>query len=217
MNIRIAGGVTENGIVVGNAYDKYGAKNPVVRWIMAGFEKALSDLVGKASPSSVHEVGCGEGYWVLRWAGEGITARGCDFSSTAIDLARRNAIDRGLDGSLFEVKSIYDLLPGVDNADLLVCCEVLEHLEHPEKGLAALQGVVDRHLIVSVPREPLWCALNMVRGKYLASCGNTPGHIQHWSRTAFIKLVSKYFEVVEIRSPLPWVMLLCRPLADKTR
>jgi hypothetical protein len=84
-------------------------------------------------------------------------------------------------------------------------------LDNPEAGLQGLQRVVERHLIVSVPQAPLWCALNLARGKYISRWGNSPGHIQHWSKSGFIHLVSKYFEVVEVRSPLPWTMLLCRP------
>jgi hypothetical protein len=65
-------------------------------------------------------------------------------------------------------------------------------------------------VVVSVPREPIWCGLNMVRGKYFSKLGNTPGHIQHWSSSDFVNLVSKYFDVVEVKKPLPWTMLLCR-------
>jgi hypothetical protein len=51
----------------------------------------------------------------------------------------------------------------------------------------------------------------MARGKYLLQGGNTPGHIQHWSSRGFVELVSRHFEVVKVRKPLPWTMLLCRP------
>ncbi|MGD1158076.1 MAG: class I SAM-dependent methyltransferase [Terriglobia bacterium] len=209
--MKISGGAKENGIVVGNAYDKYGSRNPIVKWMMKGFESALSDLVAKASPQSIHEIGCGEGYWVLRWIEQGVAARGCDFSTHVIELARENAIGCGLSPPLFGPRSIYDLDARRDSADLVVCSEVLEHLEHPDAGLQALQRVVGRHLIVTVPQEPLWCALNLARGKYITHLGNTPGHIQHWSKNGFIGLVSKYFDVVEVRSPLPWTMLLCSP------
>lgn len=209
--MKIAGGTKERGIVVGNTYDKYGSRNPVVKWMMGGFESRLAELVARASPTAIHEVGCGEGYWILRWNEQGMAARGCDFSTHVIELARENAAGRGLSPSLFQARSIYDLMPGQDSADLVVCCEVLEHLEHPEAALQALQQVVGRHLIVSVPREPLWCALNLVRGKYIADWGNTPGHIQHWSKAGFVQMVSKYFEVIEVKNPLPWTMLLCRP------
>ena len=211
MSIKLSGGAEEDGVVIGNAYDKYGSRNPLVKWMMNGFESALSEFVHKAAPTSIHEVGCGEGYWVLRWNQQGLAARGSDFSKEVIRLARENGTTAGLPSTIFEARSIYDLDDATDSADLVVCCEVLEHLENPEDGLRALQGVVRQHLIISVPQEPLWCALNLARGKYWARWGNTPGHIQNWSRSEFISLVSRYFEVVEARSPLPWTMLLCRP------
>lgn len=208
--MKIASGTREDGIVVGNAYDKYGSRNLIVRKIMKGFDCSLTDLINKAAPRSIHEVGCGEGYWVLRWVEQGMDARGCDFSKYVIELASENAVDRKMSPTLFETRSIYDLEAEHDSADLVVCCEVLEHLEQPEVGLQALQRVVGQHLIISVPREPLWRTLNLVRGKYIMNWGNTPGHIQHWSKDEFIDLVSRFFEVIEVRNPLPWTMLLCR-------
>jgi 2-polyprenyl-3-methyl-5-hydroxy-6-metoxy-1,4-benzoquinol methylase len=208
--MRISGGSTENGVVVGNTYDKYGSGNLVVRKIMRGFEAALTDLVQRASPTDIHEVGCGEGYWVMRWLEQGLPVRGTDFSTHAISLARENAVRRGLPAP-FEARSIYELHPATDSADLVVCCEVLEHLEDPVAGLEALRGVVGRRLIVSVPREPLWRAMNLARGKYVSALGNTPGHVQHWSKGGFVRMVSRYFEPLEVRSPVPWTMLLCRP------
>lgn len=210
MNIKVAGGIKENGLVVGNAYDKYGSANPIVKWMMRGFQRALSECVAKAAPESIHEIGCGEGYWVLNWVEQGLSACGSDCSKTVIEIAQENAIQRGWSPSLFESRSIYHLDAARDSADLVVCCEVLEHLEHPEAGLQALQAVTGQHLIVSVPQEPLWRVLNLARGKYVAHWGNTPGHIRHWSKSAFIALVSRYFEVIDVKSPLPWTMLLCR-------
>ena len=208
--MKISGGLKEDGIVVGNAYDKYGARNPIVQWIMQGFDHALNELVTLSAPRSIHEVGCGEGYWVLRWLNDGIEARGSDFSEKVIGIARANAMATPAAQARFRQCSIYDLQAGRDSADLLVCCEVLEHLEDPEAGLRALARVASGDVILSVPREPIWRILNMARGRYLASLGNTPGHIQHWSRGRFIALVERHFEVVEVRTPLPWTMLLCR-------
>lgn len=208
--MRISEGLQEGGIVVGNAYDKYGSKNPVVLWVMKGFADTLSGLVAQVAPRTIHEVGCGEGYWVLDWNQRGIEARGSDFSEKVIDLARENAQNRNFSPSIFSARSIYDIEPGRDSADLVVCCEVLEHLENPEDGLIALQRAVTDHVILSVPREPIWCALNVARGKYLRNFGNTPGHIQHWSTKKFIGLVECYFEILEIKKPFPWTMVLCR-------
>jgi SAM-dependent methyltransferase len=209
--MKISGGLQENGIAVGNAYDKYGSRNPFVRWLMKGFSATLSRLVEKANPRTIHEIGCGEGYWVLHWNRQGIEARGSDFSEKVISLARDNAKDEGVSPIVFNQSSIYEIKSGRDSADLIVCCEVLEHLEQPEAGLTALMGVATDYVILSVPREPIWRALNMVRGKYPASFGNTPGHIQHWSTAKFTDLVGRYFDIVEVQTPLPWTMLLCRP------
>ncbi len=41
---------------------------------------------------------------------------------------------------IFSVKSIYELKAPEDSADLIVCCEVMEHLEQPEAALETLQG-----------------------------------------------------------------------------
>lgn len=212
MGIEVAGGRQQDGIVIGNAFDKYNSRNPIVRHMMAGFDTALSSMLARARPGSIHEIGCGEGYWVLDWQRRGYAARGSDFSSEVIDLARANARAAGMAPDAFSARSIYQLDAGTDGADLLVCCEVLEHLDDPRAGLAALQRVVTGHLIVSVPREPLWRALNLARGKYVGAWGNTPGHLQHWSRRRFVGLVGQYFEIVARASPLPWTMLLCRPL-----
>lgn len=208
--MKLAKGLKEEGIVVGNTYDKYGSRNVLVRKIMQGFSEALSDLVTIASPTTIHEVGCGEGFWVLEWNRRGKCARGTDFSSRVIELAKANALEQGISPAVFEARSIYDLTPMRDAADLIVCCEVLEHLQAPEKALRALEGIIGRYLILSVPREPVWRALNLARGKYLGSLGNTPGHIQHWSKTGFMQLVATYFKIVEVKAPLPWTMLLCQ-------
>jgi 2-polyprenyl-3-methyl-5-hydroxy-6-metoxy-1,4-benzoquinol methylase len=177
---------------------------------MNGFESSLSDLVAKAAPQTIHEIGCGEGYWVIRWNKQGLNARGSDFSSQVIEMAIDNAAEAKITHSVFKSRSIYDLNRVEDSADLIVCCEVLEHLENPEAGLKSLKEIAKDYVILSVPREPLWCALNLARGKYVKNLGNTPGHLQHWSKSNFIKLVEKYFTIVEVKSPLPWTMLLCR-------
>jgi 2-polyprenyl-3-methyl-5-hydroxy-6-metoxy-1,4-benzoquinol methylase len=208
--MKISEGLREQGVIVGNVYDKYGTRNPAARWIMRNFESALSGLVAQVNPRAIHEVGCGEGYWVLRWREEGIAARGSDFSEKVIGLARTNAMDRQVSPELFAAHNVYELDPVRDAAELIVCCEVLEHLERPEEALRKLKAIAQPYLIISVPREPLWSILNMMRGKYLRDAGNTPGHIQRWSQGEFIKLVSAHFEVLEMRAPVPWTMLLCR-------
>jgi 2-polyprenyl-3-methyl-5-hydroxy-6-metoxy-1,4-benzoquinol methylase len=177
--------------------------------MMEGFLARFDALRERSGASDVHEVGCGEGELSIRMARAGIAVRGTDFSEKIIAEARSNAAGASVQVP-FRVASIYDLEPERDAASLIVCCEVLEHLEEPERALDVLAGLARPHLLVSVPREPVWRTLNMVRGKYLRSWGNTPGHFQHWSKRDFFAFVKTRFEVVEEDSPFPWTMALCR-------
>ena len=88
--------------------------------------------------------------------------------------------------------------------------EVLEHVPDPEHTVSEMARCASGHLLVSVPREPLWRGLNMARGAYIKDLGNTPGHLNHWSKRSFVQLLSRYGTVVEARSPFPWTMLLVR-------
>lgn len=196
--------------VSGNYYDKYHSSNPIARALMNGFFGAFDVLAAQSGARSAFEVGCGEGELSLRLMGRGLDVRGCDLEADAVAIANAQGDAAGHPGR-FAVRSIYDLADGEIAADLLVCCEVLEHLPDPRAGIARLAAQQMDHVLLSVPREPIWRVLNCARGKYLSDLGNTPGHLQHWSRRGFIDLVSRHFDIIAVRSPLPWTMVLARP------
>jgi 2-polyprenyl-3-methyl-5-hydroxy-6-metoxy-1,4-benzoquinol methylase len=202
--------IIEDGIVAGNAYDKYGTGNPLARVMVNGFMNSLLTVVKTTGAREVHEIGCGEGHVSLRLFRQGLKVRGSDFSTRVIAEAKQNAKTAGA-SIAFEVASIYDLHPPQSCAELIVCCEVLEHLPDPEKALDVLANLARPHLIASVPREPIWRALNISRGKYLKALGNTPGHLNHWSSKSFLKFLRRRFEVIECHQPFPWTMVWCRP------
>jgi 2-polyprenyl-3-methyl-5-hydroxy-6-metoxy-1,4-benzoquinol methylase len=198
------------GTVTGNTYDKYGSTNPVVKRLMTGFERTLDELWAKAAPRSVLDVGCGEGVLTSQWAARLRDGRvvGIDLEDPALqaEWARRSAPN--LEYRVMKAER----LPFADGEfELAAAIEVLEHVPDPEHTVAEMARVArGGHLLVSVPREPLWRGLNMVRGAYLRDWGNTPGHLNHWSRRAFVALLSRHGEVREVRSPFPWTMLLVR-------
>lgn len=193
----------------GNVYDKYATRNPIERRLVAGFLGDLEELVARTGASEAHEVGCGEGELTMRLARRGLRARGSDVSPTVIAEAERRAEAAGLDVP-FKAAGIGDLEPDADAAQLVVCCEVLEHVEDPRAALERLRALARPWLIVSVPREPLWRGLNLARLSYVGALGNTPGHLNHWSKRAFLGFLAERLDVVETRSPLPWTMALCR-------
>lgn len=198
------------GNVGGNAYDKYRSANPIARRLMEGFLTAFDAMVERARPNCVFEIGCGEGELSLRLLRRGIDARGFDLEEEVVAEANEASRAAGF-GERFGTRSIYDLEPGEIETHLIVCCEVLEHLPDPVRALDVLDAQKARHILFSVPREPVWRAMNMARGKYIGQLGNTPGHIQHWSRKGFRRLVEERFSIVAERAPLPWTMLLVRP------
>jgi 2-polyprenyl-3-methyl-5-hydroxy-6-metoxy-1,4-benzoquinol methylase len=200
--------VSSEGVVTGNTYDKYGSNNPIVRRLMAGFESDLDDLLLRAQPSSLLDVGCGEGVLVQRWAkslGEQTRIVGVDLEEESI---QAGWTEHSAPNVSYEVMRGADL-PFADNEfELASAIEVLEHVPDPEHTLSEMARCARRHLLVSVPREPLWRALNLARGAYVRDLGNTPGHINHFSKRSFARLLSRHGEVVELRSPFPWTMAL---------
>ena len=192
----------------GNYYDKYRTRNPIARWLMQGFLSGFDRLSSSIPSGPVLEVGCGEGELSMRLAARGHRVRGCDVSADVIDEARGRARSAGLAVEFWQC-DIQDLTEQ-DAAPLVVCWEVLEHLRDPQAGLERLALLARPWLIVSVPREPLWRAMNMARGKYLGQLGNTPGHLNHWGRGAFLSQLGERFDIVETASPVPWTMALCK-------
>jgi SAM-dependent methyltransferase len=201
--------VSEEGIVTGNTYDKYGSTNPVVRRLMSAFERTLDELFAQADPASLLDVGCGEGVLVHKWAqrlGERRVV-GIDLEEESIQAGWSERQAPNLEYHVMHAEN----LPFAESEfDLACAIEVLEHVPDPGHTLAEMARCAERHLLVSVPREPLWRGLNMARGAYWPTLGNTPGHLNHWSRRSFVRLLSHYGVVAEVRSPFPWTMLLVR-------
>jgi 2-polyprenyl-3-methyl-5-hydroxy-6-metoxy-1,4-benzoquinol methylase len=201
--------VSKDGVVTGNTYDKYGSTNPLVRRLMESFESTLDELMRRAEPRSLLDVGCGEGVLVHRWALSLPDSRlvGIDLEEESIQAGWSERQAPNLE---YRTMPAEDLPFAADEFDLATAIEVLEHVPDPEHTLAEMARCAQRHLLVSVPREPLWRMLNMARGAYIGQLGNTPGHVNHWSKRSFTRLLSQHGEVVELRSPFPWTMLLVR-------
>ncbi len=196
---------THGNVVVGNVYDKYHARNPIVRRLMAGFLRQFAENVRRTGAETILEVGAGEGHLSAKLA-EIMPAASITALELSPDLVAEAA--RAYPRITFVAGSVYDL-PFPDAAfDLVVACEVLEHLDAPERALAEIRRVTRRYCVLSVPREPLWRFLNIARLRYLSDLGNTPGHLQHWGRKGFEALVSRFFTIREVASPLPWTFVL---------
>src|SRR4029077_12385304 len=200
--------LSDDGVVTGNTYDKYGSTNPIVRRLMRGFERDLDELLARAAPASVLDVGCGEGVLVARWA----QALGAQARIVGVDLEEESLQagwgQRTAQNLSFEIARGAELPFAPGEVDLASAIEVLEHVPEPEQTLSEMARCARGHLLVSVPHEPVWRMLNMARGAYVRDLGNTPGHINHFSKRSFARMVARHGEIVEMRSPFPWTMAL---------
>lgn len=199
--------LVEDGLVVGTASNKYESKNPISQYLLRQFDQSIADLVKIAKPNTILEVGCGEGHVTdILLKNSEASIQALDISQTIVDIAKDSIKSPRVD---FQQFNIYNLKEK-EQADLVVCCEVLEHIDDPDTGLLRLAEKAAPYAIISVPREPIWRILNFIRGTYMMEFGNSPGHIQHWSQKSFIQFVEQQFEIVCIKAPLPWTVLLVK-------
>lgn len=191
----------------GNFYDKYNSKNIIEKTIMKNFFNNIHNAIDSLEFSSLLDVGCGEGY-VTEFIFQIKQCRGIE----GIDISPRVIEEAALriPAVKFSVGSALSIDRPDGSYEIVVASEVLEHLPEPEKALKEIFRVTSKYALISVPNEPIWRICNMARGKYIGDFGNTPGHIQHWSRSQFIKLLSQYGLIEKVLSPFPWSMLLCR-------
>jgi len=186
-------------------YRKHTAKNPLQRMFINKFLDVLVSEARMLNPQSVLDVGCGEGFTLMRLHEEkiGKELTGVDYLETAIEIGKKLHKELRLQrGTIYH-------LPFKDNAfDLTLCTEVLEHLDNPGKALEELARVTKGSCIISVPHEPWFMVANFVRGKNLTRWGNDIEHINHWSRRGIVRLVNRYFDVRVVKNPFPWTLLV---------
>jgi ubiquinone/menaquinone biosynthesis C-methylase UbiE len=195
------------GVVIGNHTKKYTAKNPAIRYLTERFVARLDGMVEQIAhaprpATNPLEVGAGEGVISLKMFNRFGSAVGVDLPDAGLREEWRSR-----PGPHYLHGDAENLPFNDDQFDLLVCVEVLEHLRNPEAGLRELARVSSRHLLLSVPREPIFRGCNLITGRYVKDLGNTPGHLNHWSTGQFVKFVSQVATVRAVSKPFPWTVI----------
>lgn len=183
-------------------YQKFQTRNPVVRRLIDRFHARLREIVAPLRTESVLDAGCGEGETIARLAGllparvaaVDVSPEAVEFTARrfpAVEVARESVLELPLKDGAFE---------------LVLCLEVLEHLDDPRAAIAELGRVSSRGVVVSVPHEPWFRLGSMLRGKYLRDFGNHPEHVNHFNKGSLATLLEPVVELSEIRVAFPWLI-----------
>jgi ubiquinone/menaquinone biosynthesis C-methylase UbiE len=185
---------------------KYENTSAIAKTLVNSYFTSVELLVAKIKVDSAHEIGVGEGFSTMRLRQFVANLTASEYLEKLVAKAQINNPNISINR-----ESVYDLNLKDNSTDLIFLLEVLEHLDHPSVALKEIKRVTKKYLILGVPREPLWRILNMCRFKYLNNLGNTPGHLNHWSKKKIIKLIQKDFgTVIAVETPLPWTIILAK-------
>ncbi len=188
---------------------KYENANPVQVFLIKRFFSTVASMVIQSGADQICDVGCGEGYIraYLQSHFPELHIQGIDIDLNELEQGKR--INPPIaSNSLLQADIMHLPYPGrVFN--LVLCLEVLEHLQYPQNGLEELTRISDKYLILSVPHEPFFRLMNFMRGRNLRQWGNDPGHIQHFSINTFRSLITKHrLRILDIKYPYPWLCIL---------
>ena len=192
-------------IVTGNYFNKYESKNRLYQMLMSKYRATLVGLIKELSISNCLEIGSGEGYTLdfLHAARPDVKYFGSDISILQCESGKSN---RPYAEWLVQLGD--NISMKTSSFDIVIACEVLEHVKNPGIVLKEMQRVSNKFILLSVPHEPMWRILNILRLKYLNNFGNTPGHLNHWSPQKINSLVTGYFNPIQLKISFPWVFIL---------
>ncbi len=185
---------------------KYQSKNPFLKLLIKKFFADLDSLLLplKREVKTALEIGCGEGFVTKHIHDLGFRVIGADISDEALRIAKKMFPEiEFLNIDIYEVDKF-------GKWDLIVCCEVLEHLNEPERALKVMKKA-SNYMLISVPNEPFFRIANLCRLKYLKHLGNTPGHINHWTMISFRRFLKQFnFKEIKFKTSSVWQFALCK-------
>ena len=185
-------------------YQKHTTNNPVKRKMINRFNISLIELIRKIKPGnsfSILDAGCGEGFGIslVNEAFPESEITGIDFSYKALSVALEGNSINYIQGN------VYHLPVETNFFDIVLCSEVLEHLQNPEDALLELNRVSANWVICTVPNEPWFRLGNLLSLKNVIRLGNPHDHINHFSIGQFANFVSSVIGYrVKSFSAFPW-------------
>lgn len=196
-------------IITGNFYNKYQSRHLIERFLVKRYDKHLIKLVESLPISTIYEVGSGEGHIIglINNFKKQYKIIGSDIDFNLIYQLKK------LENKKYNlvINQAEDLPIKRNSIDLVLACEVLEHINGPRSFLSECLRLNANYYIFTIPNEPLWRFLNILRLKYIKNLGNTPGHVNHWSKNQIRQLISSYLSIKGIFIVQPWIFIIAQP------
>lgn len=187
---------------------EYENPNQITQFLLSNFFNTIKKCIGRLEATDkLLEIGCG-----CAMSSQRIfkMLKGQCFEASEFDQRLVNNLQNINLPFPVRQESVFELKRDDNSFDCLLLLEVLEHLNDYELALHELFRVSNKYVIISVPNEPIWSFLNLLRGKYIQDKGNTPGHVNKWSVKTLEVLLSKYGQIEFLATPLPWIVALVR-------
>ncbi len=192
--------------------DKYMTKNPLKRRMVQKLNQKIISTIGgflsdDIAGTSILDAGCGEGFidalMLKNYPDMKIT--GIEYTSEAIQIAKQmNPSVKYIQGDITNIQ-LED-----NNFDIVLCTEVLEHINHPETAFNEILRVSKKHLLITVPHEPWFRVGNLLVLKNFTRLGNPIDHINHWNINSFRRFINENLDNNSylncISSCFPWIV-----------
>jgi len=171
-------------------HNKHTTSNWFYRKHLESFYEKLSEVIGLTGCSTLLDAGCGEGFVVDFLSNEhpDLKISGVDISDEAVEFAKEHFGQK----AVFRTGSVYKLPFSDRSFDAVLCSEVLEHLDDPNRAMMELKRVARDYVIITVPHEPYFQWLNNV-SQWL-HLGPDCGHVNFWTSNTFQAFVSAHFD-----------------------
>ncbi len=186
---------------------KHVTTNPILRFALQRFFRSIHKVFPEVE--TVLDAGCGEGYGAKEIIAEHehLKIYGFDLSLPALKKSLEIESD-----VLVGQADITRLPVAAKCVDMVVSLEVLEHIPDPSQAIEEYKRVTRRYMLLSVPNEPLFRMLRMLRGDNIRQWGNHPEHVNHWNVYSFQRFIERHqLKVLRTACPPPfiWTIVLC--------
>jgi len=183
---------------------KYTNKNFFHRFFLNRFLDTVYYEIDTLDPNTILDFGCGEGFFLKAMKDRCLSEKkvlGVDNRKDAIERAATLVPEYD-----FRHIDLFQINPDNFQFDLVIAIEVFEHLHEPEKFLKHLTLLSSKYVLFTVPFEPWFRIINLLRGRDINRLGNHPEHVNHWSPASFRKFLTPYIKIKTLFVKFPWIV-----------